>query len=272
MIAGIINWLWIGFPLIVNTSGNSTIPTNEISAQTVPTMLNGITTSTGIIIAFTIAISGFLIGYILKDDKRDRDVIIVILATIPFPMLFQFFAYLTLAGGQGVFEIALRLGFVSLLYSLFALMSLFAFLSFRLYSKEKSKPSGMAPDESPQQPTVQPPNTPTNQVKTAFDRELELAKIEAVKQGFQSYFKIGSSILTGGLTALLVLILTLYFSHTLDLLTAVLEGLSIGIVFGFCLRLTNRRYMNFLKKYDYWIIKIKEETPLPTVVEMTKEV
>jgi hypothetical protein len=100
MIVGLVYWVMAGLPAHVNITGNSTIPSNEISAQSVPSIVNGITTATGIIIAFSIAVSGILIGYVFKEDNRERDAIIVILSVFPLPMIFQFFAYITLAGGK----------------------------------------------------------------------------------------------------------------------------------------------------------------------------
>jgi cell division protein FtsL len=138
MIGVLIYWLWGGFTANVNVSGNSTIAADEISARSVPSIINGITTATGIIIAFSIAISALLIGYLFKDNDRERNVIIVILSVFPIPMIFQFFAYITLAGGQGLFGIALRLDLVSFLYSIFALMCIFIFASFRMYEREKN--------------------------------------------------------------------------------------------------------------------------------------
>ncbi|XES78479.1 MAG: hypothetical protein ACBZ72_06290 [Candidatus Bathyarchaeia archaeon] len=102
--------------------------------------------------------------------------------------------------------------------------------------------------------------------------ELEITKIETVKEAFLSYFKIGSSILTGGLTALVVLIITLYFSHTLDLVTAIIEAILVGVVMGTAFLVNNRRYKRFLQRYDSWLTKIENKTPLPSVFEMTNEV
>lgn len=137
MIGYLIYWIWAGLPANINTSGNSTIALNEIAAQSVPTLVNGIITSTGIIIAFSIAVSALLMSYVFKED-RERKVIVVILAIFPIPIIFQFFAYITLAGGQGLFGFALRFALASFLYSLFALMCILTFASFRMYEREKT--------------------------------------------------------------------------------------------------------------------------------------
>ncbi len=78
--------------------------------------------------------------------------------------------------------------------------------------------------------------------------------------------------MTGGLTALVVLIITLYFSHTLDLVTAIIEAILVGVVMGTAFLVNNRRYKRFLQRYDSWLTKIENKTPLPSVFEMTNEV
>ena len=110
----------------------------------------------------------------------------------------------------------------------------------------------------------EPPTPPTNpEGEQAFDRELELEKIRTVKKTFQNYFNIGSSILTGGLTALVVLIITLFFSNNLNLLTAILELIGLAIIISIAFYWSHRRNIKFLRHYDGWIKKIQKGEPLP---------
>ena len=131
----LILWVWFALPVHVNTSGNSTIGLNEISAQLVPTIINGIATSTNIMIAFGGALGGILIGYLLKDEVWEREFVITVLLAFLFPLLFEFFAYIFLAIGQGAFAMAIKFAFTSFIYSIFFLTCLFVFATYRMYER-----------------------------------------------------------------------------------------------------------------------------------------
>ena len=105
----------------------------------------------------------------------------------------------------------------------------------------------------------------------AFDRELELEKLQTIKGTFDNYFNIGSSLLTGGFTAFLVLIITLYFSKQLDLLTAIIEAVLIGIVIGLAFRTSHSYNLRFLAHYEIWVKQIERKESLPSILEMEKE-
>ncbi len=107
--------------------------------------------------------------------------------------------------------------------------------------------------------------------KKVFDRELELKKIEVVKEDHQRYFTTGSSILTGGFTALLVLIITLYYSQKLDLVTALFVTILVGVVIAVGFLSIDIHYKRFYKRLDKWIEKIEKEEPLPSITEMKDE-
>jgi len=121
-----------------------TIALNEVSAQSIPTIVNGITTSTNIIMAFSVALSGILIGYFFKNNNRERDFVLIVLSDFSFPMIFQFFSYYSIALGQGFFEIAFKWALVAFLYSLLFLIIIFIFALYRMHErarkpKEKGK-------------------------------------------------------------------------------------------------------------------------------------
>jgi hypothetical protein len=168
---------WVGYflPIHVNTSGNTTIPLNETAAQTVPSIVNGITTSTNIIIAFSGALAGILIGYVFKDDNRGRDSLLTVLFVFPFPLFLDFCAYISLAGGQGLFETAEKWALESFLYSLFALLCILIYASYALgerRKKEKVEPEKKEPEES--KTTHKKKDEPENSSIILSERQLEI--------------------------------------------------------------------------------------------------
>ncbi len=111
-------------------------------------------------------------------------------------------------------------------------------------------------------------NMPTPEQPKKFDRELELEKIHVVKETFRNYFKIGTSILTGTFSTLLVLIITLFFSQKLDMFSAILETIFLAIVISLAFLWVHLRNVKFLKQYDEWIKKIEKGESLPSITDM----
>jgi len=101
----------------------------HISVQTVPTVINGITTATSIIFAFSGTLVGLVARELLKDNERDkrmREYLIGgILFLFPLILLLFFGAYLNLLIGGLGFIIALEYAFVGLLLALLVLVGLF---------------------------------------------------------------------------------------------------------------------------------------------------
>ena len=107
------------------------------------------------------------------------------------------------------------------------------------------------------------------------DVDVELKKIEIVKDSVHMYFNLGNSIVSGSLVALIVLLITLFFSGSLG--TGLL-GLSVSmvliialaivyiVVFGFLNRQNNR----FLKLADEWMKRIERGETL-SIAAMQKQ-
>jgi hypothetical protein len=67
-------------------------------------------------------------------------------------------------------------------------------------------------------------NMPTHEKTCCFDKDIELQKIQIVKDAFQSYFNLGGSILVGMFVSVSVLILTLYMSRLIGIILIVVMG------------------------------------------------
>ncbi len=254
-----------------NAAANATAQI-AIQAQTVPTVINGIATLTGIVVGFSGAILGIMLKDFIQGRKAKEIMMGFFFLPFLFPMILLFFAYYNLAVGGRIF-LAISWGYAldAFIIAIFQLLFIFLFYAYVTENPKPEKSSDSVTPSPPQPPMVQTtPQTPTN-IQPTFNTEFEFKKIETVKESFQNYFKIGSTILTGGLTALVVLILTLYFSHSLDWFTAIMEGVLVGVVMCLAFWVNNRRYMTFLRHYDIWLKKIESKTQLPTIVEMTKE-
>lgn len=107
----------------------------QLSFNSVPTIINGITASTSIIIGFTGAIIG-IIFQIFKDNIEMRNILLISAFLESFPLLLLLIVYIVLT--QGFVDSALRLSLVAFAYSLliFAIVMLGSFL--RLARKGKT--------------------------------------------------------------------------------------------------------------------------------------
>lgn len=74
----------------------------------------------------------------------------MILSEFPIPIIFQFFSYVTLAGGHRVFEIALKFALSAFLYSLLISIFIFIFTSFRMHERAR-KPKAEEPEKKAQE-------------------------------------------------------------------------------------------------------------------------
>ena len=94
------------------------------------------------------------------------------------------------------------------------------------------------------------------------DIDIELKKIEIVKDSVHMYFNLGNSIMSGSLVAFFVLILTLFFNGSLGngllgFVVGVLLMVYVGIASGVIFWAANRQNNKFLKLADEWMKKIE---------------
>ena len=138
-------------------------------------------------------------------------------------------------------------------------------LTVLLYRAIKNKANMPLKEQQPAQP----------EKPAQFDKELELEKIKIVKENFQMYFNLGGSILSGGLIAFLVLIITLFYSGQLGnglfgLLIGLGLALGVGGIMGFAFWHYDRHKRKFLKCSDEWIIKVGKGEQL-SIDDMQKQ-
>ncbi|MCW4017335.1 MAG: hypothetical protein NWF00_01410 [Candidatus Bathyarchaeota archaeon] len=104
-----------------------------------------------------------------------------------------------------------------------------------------------------------------------FQKEIELEKLHILKEDHHMHFKIGGSILVGGFTTLLVLILTLSASEKLNQYNSSLLIISLVGLTTFAFFFNDLMNNLFLKKYNDWLLKIEKCEPLPPIHEMKEK-
>jgi hypothetical protein len=123
------------------TAANST-EAFRLSVQTVPTVVNGITTVTSIIVGFSGALTGIILRGRPKEAKQDnrarRFLMVGVPVSIGIIILLDFFAYAYLLMGGVWFQTALLSVLSGLLWALFVLIGIFIYIGFRL-NEEKSE-------------------------------------------------------------------------------------------------------------------------------------
>ena len=105
-----------------------------------------------------------------------------------------------------------------------------------------------------------------------FDRELELKKLDIIKETYQVNHELANSIMSTVMIALLVVVVTYGLTNTLNLFSALLGILVIVIVFVAGFYNVFKMNRNALAHYNKWIIDIQNGRPLPTIVQMSKEI
>jgi hypothetical protein len=105
-----------------------------------------------------------------------------------------------------------------------------------------------------------------------FDRELELKKLDIIRETYQVNHELANSIMSTAMIALLVVVVTYGLTNTLNLLGGFLGILGIVIIFVIGFYIVFRMNRNALAHYDKWVIDIQNGKPLPTIVQMSKEI
>jgi hypothetical protein len=156
----VIGWLLsVKFPIDYSNgvAVNGTVSENNartaIQAQSVPTIVNGIVTSTSIIVAFSGALIGLFFREVFNDDKRGKEVLIIFATLFAVPFVFLFFAYYSIAiGGQfmGVtfLENAWRYALFSLSTALFLILFILLFVAYAIENPNKIHLDNSKPEHS----------------------------------------------------------------------------------------------------------------------------
>lgn len=124
-----------------------------LSVQTVPTVLNGITTATAIIIGFSGTIIGIVIHEFPKETKKDRKFRIFIMVLFPLLFIFvltlDFWGYVWLLEGGTLFVSAITNMISGFLLAMLILIGLFIFIGFKFDEQEEE-----SSDKTKQQPAT----------------------------------------------------------------------------------------------------------------------
>lgn len=157
-IALVLLYLWVAFWVLPNsqffiayppanttyTNANFTAALH-LSVQTVPSVLNGVTAVTSIIVAFTGVYIGFVLREIPNNTKRDRAIRIFLMVLVPFSilsiLLLDFYAYVYLLIGGIWFSTAILFDLSGFLWGSLILVGLFIFVNFRLNEQEGKEAS-----------------------------------------------------------------------------------------------------------------------------------
>lgn len=90
----------------------------RIEIQAIPTLVNGITASTSIIVGFFTAFTGIVFRGFEKTESRNWEFPLVVMVLLLVPLFSLFMTYINLAMGQS--QSALRLALTGLIAVLFA--------------------------------------------------------------------------------------------------------------------------------------------------------
>ncbi len=153
---------WVAFWLPQNTHLFVTYPpanttyTSEnctaafyLSVQTVPTVINGITTATAIMVGFTGSIIGIVIHEFPKETRQDRKFRIFIMVLLPllfvFVLILDFWGYVWLLEGGALFASAITSILTGFLLAMLILIGLFIFVGYRLDDDERKIQGNVSP-------------------------------------------------------------------------------------------------------------------------------
>jgi hypothetical protein len=156
---------WIIFPFGIQIPIDaSSLPANStvivdghilravIPIQTIPSIINGLTTATAIIVGFAGTMIGFMVKDYFKNDKKGKN-LLYFLSTwviIIFGYLFVVYLFLT----AGVIEIALRLSLFGLILALVIFVCIIIFGVYRVAKQEEAISINSVKSETPTQRVI----------------------------------------------------------------------------------------------------------------------
>lgn len=191
---------WIGFWLPSHVQIFLTYPPSNVtyaatnrtsslylSVQTVPTLLNGVTTATSIVAGFTGTIIGVVYRKLSKETRKDRVFRGFIITVIPIlfalVLIFDFFGYIYLLQGGVWFLTAIDLILSAFILALLIFVSFFILIGVRLNEQDERQPC----DRTNQQPPATTNPQPQTQTRTEWkitirngDKMLEATGMDTV--------------------------------------------------------------------------------------------
>jgi len=118
----------------------------KIPLQNVPTVINGITTSTSIIVGFTGTIIGIMVREIFKDDKKMRNALQYVSIFIGLTFAYLFLVYYFVVGG--LLEMALRTALIGFLFTLLLFFLVMSLGVYRMAKNEENEKGTKVESES----------------------------------------------------------------------------------------------------------------------------
>lgn len=116
---------------------NGTLFLAKISIQTVPTIINGISTATSLIIGFTGTAIGLMYKELFRNDKKMKSALISLIFVIGSSSFFYFFLVYTFLI-NGLLVIALRTSMIGFLLTLLLFFEVLLLAFFRLAKKSET--------------------------------------------------------------------------------------------------------------------------------------
>lgn len=134
----------------------------KIALQNIPTLINGITTSTSIIVALSGAVIGFMIRELFQSDKKAKIAFFGVFFSFIYIFMYLFWVYVLLA--EGAVDLSLRWSLDGLLLSMLMFVAIMLLGDYRLgILKEKE--------------TKKPDSNETNRAKSEKTDETEQEKL-----------------------------------------------------------------------------------------------
>lgn len=114
--------------------------------------------------------------------------------------------------------------------------------------------------------------------KKAFDKDIELQKIQVLQNDFQAWFNTVGSLWVGGFIGLAIMILTVYYSRQFNPdanWNLVLSLISIAILYAmfgyYAPRFMNKRSNDFLVFVDELFANVEKGDALGSIMELKKK-
>jgi hypothetical protein len=254
--------------------------------STVPTLVNGITTSMSIIIGLGGAVIGIVFrGDIEKGDSKARRIYFYALSLLIIPLIYPWGSYISLAAGTSWYVFAVRYSLDGYLVALLAIMIVYLLTARRWYLEKEEKTESDKPESAK---TAQEKKKPeeaettdvnrrqTEDLKMSGNRRIrrnkdsDLLKIQILADYYQASFSFSGSLVSGILIGLFVVAITLRLESVLsDISYYVFLGLILIFFLSYGTR-TYRSYHSDLEKIDNLFIRVQNGETLPSITELRK--
>lgn len=118
----------------------------KVGLQNIPTIINGITTSTSIIVAFSGGVIAYMIRELFQTDRKAKIAFFVVFFAFIYVFVYLFWVYIFLA--TGVIDTALRWSLDGLLLSMLIFIGIMLLGYYRIDKLQEKKPDKPKPAES----------------------------------------------------------------------------------------------------------------------------